>query len=78
MIKSLIIFVVAMFCLATNASADCAADVKSRIDFAYNEGGLTVKNIVGPIYWNEGVIVAGQPSLASKVSFAVNYLNDTE
>ena len=38
--------------LANSAFADdCANDLKLKIDFAYNDGGLSVENTVGPIYW---------------------------
>jgi hypothetical protein len=65
---------------ASNAFAEtCANELKRNINFAYNEGGLSVTNMVGPINWNEGVQDSdGNYGLASMVAYAVSYNVDTE
>lgn len=73
--KSLFVLALIFTAKAHATVNQCAGDLKARIDFAYNEGGLTLKSAIGPIYWNEGTEQGG---LAQKVAYAVEYKNDPQ
>ncbi|MEZ4320770.1 MAG: hypothetical protein R3F61_25030 [Myxococcota bacterium] len=64
--------------LAAPPRDPCAEAVLERIRFAYNDGGLQLESTLGPIRWNEGVEVNGQPSLASRLAYAVHYTADPD
>jgi hypothetical protein len=68
-----------VFASSSAFADDCASELKRNIDFAYNDGGLTITNTVGPINWNEGFQDAdGNFGLASLVAYAVSYTIDHE
>ena len=72
----------AFFCLHAHAEENgCANDLKAEIYFHYSEGGLSVKNIVGPILWPENEKVTGleiSSELISMAAYAVNWEMDRE
>ncbi|MGE0528378.1 MAG: hypothetical protein AB7G93_18075 [Bdellovibrionales bacterium] len=74
--KMTLVAILAFYSFHSHASSDaCADSVRARIDYAYNEGGFTVRDVVGPLYGSEGPDGDG---LTPKVAFYVLYTSDPE
>ncbi len=71
LLKSLVFF--SLLSATLGFSKNCSNQLNKQITYWYNDGFTSIQSLIGPIYFNEGDIVNGNPIIRSMLGFAVNF-----